>query len=113
MKYSDQQLWQQVAESVIGKFAGAWLAAFTAARSGSRVMARANDARDAWQRFSPASKWRLIAIMLLVAVLTNLGLLSLQRPTGWWWWAIPGIAGGVGLVLLALSTTAEQTGVTD
>ena len=113
MKYSDQQLWQQVAESVIGKFAGAWLRAFTAARSCSRVMARANDARDAWQRFSPASKWRLIAIMLIVAVLTNLGLLALQRPSGWWWWAIPGIAVGVGLVLLALSTTAEQTGVTD
>lgn len=113
MNASDQQLWKQLAESVIGKFAGAWLAAFTAARSDSRVMRRANAARDAWQRFTPASRWRLIAVVLIVAVLTNLALLSWHRPSGWWWWVIPGMASGFGLVLLALSMTAKRTGVAD
>jgi hypothetical protein len=108
---SDQRLWTQLAESVIGKFAGACLAAFTAARSGSRVIARAEAARNAWHSFTPAARWRLIGIMLIVAVATNLGLLSLQPPSGWWWWAVPAMVGGFGMAILALSIIAGRAGV--
>jgi len=51
----------------------------------------------------------LIAIVLIVAVLTHLGLLSLQPPSGWWWWAIPGMAGGFALMILALATVTKRT----
>jgi len=110
---SDQGLWKELAGSVIGRLAAAWLAAFTAARSSSLVIARANDVRDSWQRFTPSMRLQFIGIALLVSALTHLGLLALQRPSGWWWWAIPGMAVGVALVLLGLAMAATRTGVTD
>ena len=113
MNTSDQALWNQLADSVIGRIAGACLAAFTAARSDSRVIARATDAYGAWQRFPAAARWRLIGTVLIAAVLTNLGLLSLQRPSGWWWWAIPAVVGGYALVLLVSAMTAKRTGPAD
>jgi hypothetical protein len=55
----------------------------------------------------------LIGIALGAAVATNLGLLFLQRPTGWWWWAIPAMAGSFAVLVLALSMSASRTGVAD
>ena len=113
MSTSDQGLWKQLAESVIGRLAAVMLAAFTEARASSVVIARANRAYDSWQRFTPSTRWQFIGIVLLVTVLTHLGLLALQRPSGWWWWAIPGMAGGFALVLLALAMSARRIDVTD
>jgi hypothetical protein len=110
---ADQGLWKQLAESVIGRLAAAVLAAFTAARAESLAIARVSDAQNSWQRFTPPMRWQLIGIVLLVSVLTHLGLLALQRPSGWWWWAIPGMVGGFALVLLALAISAGQIEVTD
>jgi len=104
---SDQALWNQFAESAIGRLAAAVFAAIAAARSGSVAAGWANEAREAWDRFVPSRRWQLIAIVLIVAVLTHLGLLSLQPPSGWWWWAIPGMAGGFALMILALATMAK------
>ena len=109
MNASDRALWNQFAESVIGRLAAAVFAAIAAARSGSAAAGWANEAREGWDRFAPSRRWQLIAIVLIVAVLTHLGLLSLQRPSGWWWWAIPGMAGGFALMILALATMAKRT----
>jgi len=106
---SDQALWNQFAESAIGRLAAAVFAAIAAARSGSVAAGWANEAREAWDRFVPSRRWQLIAIVLIVAVLTHLGLLSLQPPSGWWWWAIPGMAGGFALMILALATVTKRT----
>lgn len=113
MNGSDQGLWKQLAGSVIGRLAAVLLEAFTAARSGSLVIARAYDAHNSWQRFTPSMRWQFTGIVLLVSVLTHFGLLALQRPSGWWWWAIPGMAGGFALVLLALAMSARRIDVTD
>jgi hypothetical protein len=110
---SDQGLWKQLAESVIGRLAAALFAAFTAARDGSRLIARTNDARDAWQSFTPSMQWQFIGTVLLFSVLTHVGLLAFQRPSGYWWWAIPGMAGAFALLLLALAMTAKPTDVAD
>lgn len=113
MNVSDQGLWKQFAESVIGRLAAALLSELTAARSGSLVIARVHDAHSAWQRFTPPMRWQFIGILLLASVLTHFGLLAVQRPSGWWWWAIPGMAAGFAVVLLALAMTARRTDVTD
>jgi len=104
---SDQALWDQFAESLIGRLAAAVFAAIAAARSGSVAAGWANEGREAWDGFAPWRRSQLIAIVLIVAVLTHLGLLSLQPPSGWWWWAIPGMAGGFALLVLALATMAK------
>src|SRR5215203_3594293 len=57
---SDRNLWNQLAESVIGSLAGALLAALGAARSGSLMVTRASEAHASWQRFVPAMRWQLI-----------------------------------------------------
>jgi protein-S-isoprenylcysteine O-methyltransferase Ste14 len=105
----DQALWNQFAESAIGRLAAAVFAAIAAAHSGSVAAGWANEARQAWDRFAPSRQWQLIAIVLIAAVLTHLGLLALQHPSGWWWWAIPGMAGGFALLILALATMAKRT----
>jgi len=107
VKASDQALWNQFAESVIGRLAAAVFAAVAAARTGSVAAGWANEAREAWARFSSSRRLQLTAIALMAAVLTHLGLLSLQRPSGWWWWAIPGMAGGFALMILALAMMAR------
>ena len=113
MNTSDRLLWEQLAESAIGRIAGSLLAAVTAARSESVAMRRANDLAVAWQRFTPSTKWQLIGIALGAAVATNLGLLFLQQTAGWWWWAIPALAGSFAVLVLALSMAASRTGVAD
>jgi hypothetical protein len=113
VRSSDQALWSQFAESVIGRLGVAVFTAISAARSGSVVAGWAGNAFGSWGRFTPATKCQLIGLVLIVAVLTHLALLSLQQPLGWWWWAIPGVAGGFGLMLLALSMTARRTGATE
>ena len=107
MNASDQALWNQFAESVIGRLAAAVFTAIAAARSGSVAAGWANDGREAWRGFAPSRRWQLIAIALVVAVLTHTGLLTLQHPSGWWWWAIPGVAGGFALMMLALAALTK------
>ena len=113
MNISDQGLWSELGDSLIGRFAARLLAAFAAAASGSLVIARATHARDAWHRFTPPMRWQFIGTVLLVSALTHLGLLALQRPSGWWWWAVPAIAVGVAVMLLALAIQAKRTSVSD
>jgi len=104
---SDQPLWNQFAESAIGRLAAALFAAIAAARTGSVAAGWANEAREEWGSFSPSRRWQLIATALVVAVLTHTGLLSLQHPSGWWWWVIPGVAVGFALMMLALAALAK------
>ena len=113
MNPSEQRLWNQFAESIVGRFAAAVLAAVAAAQAESVVAVRASETRREWDRLSASRQWRLIATVLLVAVGTHLGLLWLQGPSGWWWWAIPGMAGVFAVTILALASMAERPGVID
>ena len=113
MNASDQRLWQQVAESAVGRLAGSMVATVTAARSESVAARKIVDAANAWRRFSPSAKWQFIGIALGTAVITHLVLLMLQRPEGWWWWAIPAFAGVFAVLLLVLSAVTPRSSVSD
>ena len=113
MNTADQGLWNQLAESAIGRVAGALLRMVTAARSNSVAARWADDALRAWQRFTLSSRWQLISITIGAAVLTHLGLMSLRSPAGWLWLVIPGTAAGFAVTLLALSGSAGRAGLSE
>jgi hypothetical protein len=110
---SDQDLWNQLAESAIGRAAGAGLRMVTAARSSSVAAHWLGDASAEWSRLELSTRWRLISVLLVSAVLTHVGLMALRQPAGWLWLVIPGIAAGFAVLLVALSGSAGRAGLSE
>jgi hypothetical protein len=106
-------LWNQLAESAIGRLAGALLRTVTAARASSTVVHWIDDALGAGRRLERSARWRLTGVAIIAAVATHVGLMSLRNPVGWLWLVIPGVAGVFAILLLALSVTAGRTGLSE
>jgi hypothetical protein len=93
-RYLETSRFVMALERATGRLRDWWLASAAA-----RIKTAAHDSVTC---LSPATRYQLLACVLLIAVLSHVSLMLLQGPRpGWYWSVIPAMTAAFALLLLA------------